>query len=560
MNEITKIHLGRQQFTVAVSAYKALQDYLQAIKRHGGKDVAEEVELRMAELLGERGVNADKVILDKDVDYLKQQLGAPDDFTDDSKDDKPDSRTAGDSESDTENPRRLFRDPQHGMLAGVASGLAAYFNIDAVVVRLIFIATAFMSGFGIIMYIALWLIVPEVKSSSDRLRLQGKSVTVGTIKDALERADVQGVARRGSKYVSKGVELAARIVLTVIGSAVAIGAAALLCGLISVTLYLLIHGADAAGTMLFPIGVSEHLALLIDAAAGALFALLLLLAGMSMAMRRWRPAGWVTASLLGLLVVAAGAGTAMTFNVVPGVHDRVTGLTRTQIVQLPHFSTVDVRGDHSYYTFQKDSAYYVEFKYTANKQTNPASAVVTKDGVLDIDTTKTVNQQLCGFACLYNDHNMRVTIHAPSLTAMSLRGQNSSLSAAQPFEQQSLALSVYPGADVNVDVTTAKAIDIAHTAATGPDVITFTDLSPAPDRQTFYGTFGSFGVSPTSAFILHTAEQCAPGNSQYNLLSMPGKLTVNDKTFTSTNDLQTAQNTAGSNIYNCVSIAPAPNQ
>ena len=57
MNEITKIHLGRQAFTISVDAYKALQTYLHDIKQQvggKGKDVVDEVELRMAELLAVR--------------------------------------------------------------------------------------------------------------------------------------------------------------------------------------------------------------------------------------------------------------------------------------------------------------------------------------------------------------------------------------------------------------------------------------------------------------------------------------------------------------------------
>src|SRR5690242_19309817 len=84
MNEITKVHLGRQAFTVSVSAHKELRAYLNAIEKQvEDKDVIEEVELRMAELLTEHGIRDNKVVLPKDIDYLKQQLGNSKDFKED---------------------------------------------------------------------------------------------------------------------------------------------------------------------------------------------------------------------------------------------------------------------------------------------------------------------------------------------------------------------------------------------------------------------------------------------------------------------------------------------
>src|SRR6478735_2576149 len=86
MNEVTRIHLGRQPFTIAVDAHKALKAYLADIKAEVGDkstEVIKEVELRMAELLAERGISGDKTILMDDVSFLEQQLGDPQDFKDD---------------------------------------------------------------------------------------------------------------------------------------------------------------------------------------------------------------------------------------------------------------------------------------------------------------------------------------------------------------------------------------------------------------------------------------------------------------------------------------------
>jgi hypothetical protein len=73
MNEVTKIHLGRQAFTILTDTHHELKSYLEAIKKQvEDKDVIDEIELRMAELLVEHGLTANKVILSADVDFLKE--------------------------------------------------------------------------------------------------------------------------------------------------------------------------------------------------------------------------------------------------------------------------------------------------------------------------------------------------------------------------------------------------------------------------------------------------------------------------------------------------------
>src|SRR5579885_3003693 len=136
MNEVTKIHLGRQAFTISADAHKDLQNYLNAIKRQvKDSDVIDEVELRMAELLTEHGVSSEKVILPADVDFLKAQLGNPKDFKDED----------GDKATDSAAPegKRLFRDTDNAMVAGVAAGLAQYFGIDVLLVRILFVIATF---------------------------------------------------------------------------------------------------------------------------------------------------------------------------------------------------------------------------------------------------------------------------------------------------------------------------------------------------------------------------------------------------------------------------------
>ena len=58
-------------------------------------------------------------------------------------------------------PKKLYKSKNNKMFAGVAGGLAEYFNIDPVVIRGLFVLTAFVNGLGFIIYIVMMLLLPE---------------------------------------------------------------------------------------------------------------------------------------------------------------------------------------------------------------------------------------------------------------------------------------------------------------------------------------------------------------------------------------------------------------
>jgi phage shock protein C len=68
--------------------------------------------------------------------------------------------------------KRITRSRNDRMLAGVAGGLAAYFNIDPLFVRLGFALLAFLNGTGIMLYLLLWLLLPNEDSVSSDSRTQ----------------------------------------------------------------------------------------------------------------------------------------------------------------------------------------------------------------------------------------------------------------------------------------------------------------------------------------------------------------------------------------------------
>lgn len=57
--------------------------------------------------------------------------------------------------------KRLTRNRNQKVIAGVCSGLARYFDIDPVIIRVIWAVAVFVYGVGLIPYLIFWLVVPE---------------------------------------------------------------------------------------------------------------------------------------------------------------------------------------------------------------------------------------------------------------------------------------------------------------------------------------------------------------------------------------------------------------
>ena len=56
--------------------------------------------------------------------------------------------------------RKLYRSKTDRKVAGVCGGLAQYFNIDPTLIRVLFVVLAILGGSGLVLYLALWIIVP----------------------------------------------------------------------------------------------------------------------------------------------------------------------------------------------------------------------------------------------------------------------------------------------------------------------------------------------------------------------------------------------------------------
>ncbi|MEM6515215.1 MAG: PspC domain-containing protein [Bacteroidota bacterium] len=189
MNKTVNINLAGMFFHIDEDAYLKLQRYLEAIKRsftdsQGRSEIISDIEARIAELFSERAKNERQVIGVKEVDDVITIMGQPEDYLvdDDIFEDEPkQSRKSYSSSTSSTSSRKLYRDTENSYIGGVSSGLGHYFGIDALWIRLIWILLIFGAGTGVLLYILLWILVPEAVTTSEKLMMKGEPINISNI-------------------------------------------------------------------------------------------------------------------------------------------------------------------------------------------------------------------------------------------------------------------------------------------------------------------------------------------------------------------------------------------
>ncbi len=189
MNRISNINLGGFPFTIDEDAFNHLDKYLKTIHKHFRKsdsyeEITTDIETRMAELFQDK-LEGRPIVTLPDVKNVIDIMGTPEDFgaADPFVDEAPNSS----GKWKIKTGKRLFRNPEQEAIAGVCSGIAAYFGIqDPLWVRLLFILLAFTGGFAVVAYIILWAVLPKAETSSDRLAMRGEQANVETISKIIE--------------------------------------------------------------------------------------------------------------------------------------------------------------------------------------------------------------------------------------------------------------------------------------------------------------------------------------------------------------------------------------
>ncbi|MFK7782851.1 PspC domain-containing protein [Psychroserpens sp.] len=193
MNKTVNINLAGIFFHIDEDAYLKLQRYLEAIKRsftdsQGQSEIISDIEARIAELFNERVQNEKQVIRIKEVDDVISIMGQPEDYLVDDEifEDEPKTSYQNNSRSKSGSSKKFYRDTDNSYIGGVSAGLGHYFGIDAVWIRLIWILLIFGAGTGVLLYILLWVLVPEATTTSEKLTMTGEPVNISNIEKKIK--------------------------------------------------------------------------------------------------------------------------------------------------------------------------------------------------------------------------------------------------------------------------------------------------------------------------------------------------------------------------------------
>jgi phage shock protein PspC (stress-responsive transcriptional regulator) len=177
MNKTIIININGIVFHIEEDAYEILKNYMTDVKRHFSNsadslEITTDIEYRIAEMFSEILARDNKqVIVEQDVNAVITQMGTVADF-----------ETADEEEKAGHNPftanadstRRLFRDPEDHLVAGVCAGIANYFDFNPVWIRLAFAISCAFAGTGLLIYIILWIVIPKPVTRADRMAMKGE--------------------------------------------------------------------------------------------------------------------------------------------------------------------------------------------------------------------------------------------------------------------------------------------------------------------------------------------------------------------------------------------------
>jgi phage shock protein PspC (stress-responsive transcriptional regulator) len=169
MKKVININFQGTIVPIEESSYELLQQYIESLRvyfaaEEGKDEIINDIESRISELFQERLKNGSTCITDDDVNTIIDNMGRPEALADDEmgtdseRNNKKEKQKESFTESTTFNwkGKKLYRDENNKIIGGVCSGIAAYFDIDPVIVRILFVIT----GIGFLLYVLLWAFVP----------------------------------------------------------------------------------------------------------------------------------------------------------------------------------------------------------------------------------------------------------------------------------------------------------------------------------------------------------------------------------------------------------------
>ena len=185
MKITVSINLGGYSFNIDEDAYAELKRYLKSLELHfageeSASEILSDIETRMAELFRSKLTGYKRVITIDDVRDAIAILGNPEDISDN---EGPSAKEKFASPG----YHRMYRDPDHRIIGGVCAGMGAYWDIEPWIIRIIFFALAMAGGLGILVYLILYIVIPEAKTTAQKIEMKGDPVNIHNIKDSVKK-------------------------------------------------------------------------------------------------------------------------------------------------------------------------------------------------------------------------------------------------------------------------------------------------------------------------------------------------------------------------------------
>ncbi|MFK8058501.1 MAG: PspC domain-containing protein [Polaribacter sp.] len=208
MNKTININLGGFFFHIDEVAYQKLRRYLESISKslsddpQGKNEIIADIEARISELLSEKITDARQVVNEGDIDDIIKIMGQPEDYAEA---EEAYSESSYSYQRNNTSGKKLFRDSDDKFVGGVASGVAHYFDVDPIWIRLGLLALFFGAGFGILLYIILWILLPEAKTTAEKLQMEGEPVNIDNIEKKIrnEFSNVSDSVRNAANQASE---------------------------------------------------------------------------------------------------------------------------------------------------------------------------------------------------------------------------------------------------------------------------------------------------------------------------------------------------------------------
>lgn len=185
MKKNITINLFGALYNIDEDAYELLFRYQEDMKRYfagreGGEEIADDIEHRVAELMAELKASGVEAITIEHIEAIIRRIGSPEQMDEESE------KGGTPIQESQKEKKKLFRNPDDKKVAGVTSGLACFFGVDTLALRIVMVLLIILTkGWALLAYLICWLIIPEAKNSEDKLRMRGEPVNMESLREEI---------------------------------------------------------------------------------------------------------------------------------------------------------------------------------------------------------------------------------------------------------------------------------------------------------------------------------------------------------------------------------------